>query len=73
MENARRGGGEGRAGYNTGMIFKRDARAPDCVARGGDKEKWTELRNLQKAKCRGCSDGAYIGVLRKGVVGRDAA
>lgn len=32
------------------MISKRDARASDCVVHGGDKERWTDLRNFQEAK-----------------------
>lgn len=48
MENAWRGGGEGREGCNMEMISKRDARTSDSVVHGGD-EKWTDWRNLEKA------------------------
>lgn len=48
MENEWNGGGEGKARYNMEMILMRDTGALNYSVHGGDREKWTDLKNLQR-------------------------
>lgn len=38
----------------------RDTGVLDYSVHSGDSEKWTDLRNLQKAKSIGCGDGVSV-------------